>query len=258
MIIVIPARFASSRLPGKPLLDVAGKTLLQRVYDCACRTRAQRIVIATDDARIEKAASGFGAEVCMTSPHHPSGTDRIAEVISKLNLADEEVVLNLQGDEPLMPAGLMDAVSASLEARPHTVMSTACHPVTDVDEFMNPNVVKVALTESGDALYFSRAPIPWPRDHLDSQGRPTVVHNAYRHIGLYAYRAGFVHRYADWPAVALEEVERLEQLRVLWHGQRVHVVVTDRAPVAGVDTEADLQRVRAWYSDGNDPFATES
>lgn len=194
----------------------------------------------------------------MTSPHHPSGTDRIAEVIDRLNLAEEEVVLNLQGDEPLMPAGLMDAVCASLEARTETAMATVCHPIDSVEEFLDPNVVKVVLTEEHDALYFSRAPVPWPRDHLDANGRPTVVHHAYRHIGLYAYRAGFVHRYASWPAVALEETERLEQLRVLWHGQRIHVVLADRAPVAGVDTPTDLERVRALYADDSDPFADET
>lgn len=247
MYVIIPARYASTRLPGKPLQDILGKTLIERVHDCARESGAARVVVATDDARIRDTVQGFGGEVCMTRADHASGTDRIAEVIATLGIGPDEIVLNLQGDEPLMPPALMRQVADTLAARPDAVMATASHAIHDLESFRNPNVVKVVTDQRGYALYFSRAPIPWPRDAL-SAGTPATV-NAQRHIGLYAYRAGFVGRYAAWPACPLENLEALEQLRVLWHGERIVVCEAAAAPAAGVDTPEDLARVRAWFQD---------
>lgn len=246
MIVIIPARHASTRLPGKPLLDIAGKPMIQHVVDCARRSGAQRVVVATDDARIRAAVEAFGTEVCMTAAHHPSGTDRIAEVIQQLGLAPDEIVVNLQGDEPLMPSALIQEVAAALAAQPSAVMASACHPIADRQTLANPNVVKVVLDAHGYALYFSRAPIPWPRDAMMQSGDFAV--QAQHHIGLYAYRAGFVSRYAAWPPCPLEQIEALEQLRVLWHGEKIIMCKTASAPAAGVDTPEDLARVRRLLS----------
>ena len=246
MHIVIPARFASTRLPGKPLADVAGKTLLERVHDCARASGAERIVIATDEARIRDAARNFGAEVIMTSAEHRSGTDRIAEVIQRRALAPQEIVVNLQGDEPLMPPTLIRQVAETLASHPDAALATACHAIGDDAEFTNPNVVKVVKDAQGYALYFSRAPIPWPRERMAGKSAQGV--RAFRHIGLYAYRAGFVTRFATWPPCALEETEQLEQLRALWHGESIAVCESEVLPGAGVDTPEDLERVRAHFS----------
>ncbi|HEY8554285.1 MAG TPA: 3-deoxy-manno-octulosonate cytidylyltransferase [Burkholderiales bacterium] len=245
MHIIIPARYASTRLPGKPLADVGGKTLLERVYERALASGAQRITIATDDDRIRRAAEAFGADVCLTSAEHRSGTERLGEVIGRLGIGPEEVVVNLQGDEPLMPPALIRRVADTLVARREAVMATACHPIHDRESFENPNVVKVVTDASGYALYFSRAPIPWPR--AQSGGAPV---QALRHIGIYAYRAGFVARYCGWAGSPLEEIEQLEQLRVLWHGGRIAVCIADEAPEAGVDTPEDLERVRRYFEGG--------
>lgn len=242
MHVIIPARYASTRLPGKALADVAGKPLIQRVYECAQQSGATSIVIATDDERIRAAAQAFGAEVCMTRPDHRSGTDRLAEVIDKLSIGERDIVVNLQGDEPLMPPELIRQVARALESQPDTMMATACHAIHDKTEFLNPNVVKVVFDRDGFASYFSRAPIPWPRGAM-AAGANGFVH-AYRHIGLYGYRAGFVRRYAAWPPCSSEETEQLEQLRALWHGQRIAVCVTDETPGPGVDTPEDLERVQ--------------
>jgi 3-deoxy-manno-octulosonate cytidylyltransferase (CMP-KDO synthetase) len=247
MLIVIPARYASTRLPGKLLLDVAGKPLIQRVYECAVKSGATRVIIAADDERIEKAVEKFGAMVCRTSPKHRSGTDRIAEVIDKISVGAEEVVVNLQGDEPLMPATLIDEVAEKLAACGDAVVATACHPLRDHQSLVNPNVVKVVFDKNGYALYFSRAAIPWPRDAMTPPyDRPM---EAYRHIGLYAYRAGFVKRFASWPSCPPEEAEQLEQLRILWQGERIVVHVAREMPEAGVDTQEDLERVRKYFHD---------
>jgi 3-deoxy-manno-octulosonate cytidylyltransferase (CMP-KDO synthetase) len=246
MLIVIPARFASTRLPGKPLADVAGKSLLQRVHDCARASGAPRIVIATDEAQIRDAALAFGAEVVMTDAAHRSGTDRIAEVVAQLKLAPDEIVVNLQGDEPLMPSALIRQVAETLAAHADAAVATACHAISDDAEFANPNVVKVVTDAHGYALYFSRAPIPWPRERM--AGKLAGPVRAWRHIGLYAYRAGFVTRYAQWPACTLEETEQLEQLRVLWHGERIAVCESALLPGAGVDTPEDLERVRKLFA----------
>ena len=248
MHIVIPARFASTRLPGKPLADVAGKSLLQRVYDCARASGAKRIVIATDELRIRDVALSFGAEVVMTDAAHRSGTDRIAEVVQRLALAPDETVVNLQGDEPLMPPALIRQVAETLASHPDAAIATACHAINDDAEFTNPNVVKVVTDSRGYALYFSRAPIPWPRERMASKAPGRM--RAWRHIGLYAYRAGFVARFAQWPACALEETEQLEQLRALWHGERIAVCESVALPGAGVDTPEDLERVRAHFARG--------
>jgi 3-deoxy-manno-octulosonate cytidylyltransferase (CMP-KDO synthetase) len=246
MHIIIPARYASTRLPGKPLLDIAGKPMIVRVVECAQASGAERVVVATDDVRIHDAVTTFGAEVVMTRPDHPSGTDRLAETLDKLGVPDETIVVNLQGDEPLMPPRLVRAVADLLAARPAAMMATACHAIASREDFLNPNVVKVVTDHEGYAVYFSRAPIPWPRDVM--LGKSTVPIKAFRHIGLYAYRAGFVARYADWPACPLETTESLEQLRVLWYGERIAVVEAEEAPAAGVDTPEDLERVRKYFS----------
>ena len=241
MVVIIPARYASTRLPGKPLLDIAGRPMIAHVYARARESGAQRVVVATDDPRIAQAVESFGGEVCMTAETHPSGTDRIAEAIERLGLGAEEIVVNLQGDEPLMPPALIREVAEALAARPDAVMSTASHQIDDDADFQNPNVVKVVTDSRGNALYFSRAPIPFPRD---SGGRMTAGTLPQRHIGIYGYRAGFVRRYAAWPPCALETAEALEQLRVLWHGERIVVVSARTAPPAGVDTPEDLERAR--------------
>ena len=245
MHIIIPARYASTRLPGKPLLDIAGQPMIVRVLERARASGAQRVVVATDDERIRDVVTAFGAEVVMTRADHLSGTDRLAEAIMLLGLDEDEIVVNLQGDEPLMPPLLVRQVAALLAARPAAVMATACHAITCREDFLNPNAVKVVTDREGHALYFSRAPIPWPRDIMS--GASTAPIKAFRHIGLYAYRAGFVARYAAWPACPLETSESLEQLRVLWQGEKIAVVEAEEAPAAGVDTPEDLERVRNFF-----------
>jgi 3-deoxy-manno-octulosonate cytidylyltransferase (CMP-KDO synthetase) len=245
MHIIIPARYASTRLPGKPLLDIGGQPMIARVVECARASGAQCVVVATDDERIRDAVTAFGAEVVMTRADHLSGTDRLAEAITLLGLDEDEIVVNLQGDEPLMPPMLIREVANLLAMRPAAVMATACHAITSREDFLNPNAVKVVTDREGHALYFSRAPIPWPRDIMS--GASTVPIKAFRHIGLYAYRAGFVARYAAWPACPLETSESLEQLRVLWQGEKIAVVEAEEAPAAGVDTPEDLERVREYY-----------
>jgi len=247
MYVIIPARFASTRLPGKPLLDLAGQPMIVRVIERARASGAERVVVATDDERIERAVTAAGAEVVMTRADHASGTDRLAEAIDRLGLADDAIVVNLQGDEPLMPPRLIREVATLLAARPGAAMATACHAITSREDFLNPNVVKVVTDHEGHALYFSRAPIPWPRDVM--RGADGSAIKAFRHIGLYAYRAGFVARYAGWPACPLETTESLEQLRVLWYGEKIAVVEAEEAPAAGVDTPEDLERVRRYFQD---------
>ncbi len=246
MLVVIPARYASTRLPGKPLLDVAGRPLIERVYACARASGAADIVIATDDERIRARCAAFGARVCMTAAGHASGTDRIAEVVAQLRIAPDEIVVNLQGDEPLMPPALIRQVTDTLASHPLAAMATASHAIAIPEEFTNPNVVKVTVDAHGYALYFSRAPIPWPREVMAGRSRAPI--QAARHIGIYAYRAGFLARYAGWPACALEQLEQLEQLRVLWHGERIAVCEAAQLPGGGVDTPEDLERVRRHFA----------
>jgi 3-deoxy-manno-octulosonate cytidylyltransferase (CMP-KDO synthetase) len=246
MHVIIPARYDSTRLPGKPLADVAGRPLIQRVFDCAAKSGATEIIIATDDERVRRAAENFGARAVMTSTAHRSGTDRLAEVIEKLAIGSDEIVVNLQGDEPLMPPELIREVAEKLAFHKDAQVATACHALHDRETLTNTNVVKVVRDAEGYALYFSRAAIPWPREIMAGKGGGEI--QAFRHIGLYAYRAGFIRRYASWPACPPEEAEQLEQLRVLWHGERIVVHETRLLPGAGVDTPEDLERVRKYFS----------
>lgn len=244
--VVIPARYASTRLPGKPLCEIAGKSMIQHVYERACESSAANIIIATDDLRIEAAAKKFGAQVCMTSANHTSGTDRLQEVVTQLGLADDQIVVNVQGDEPLIPAQVINQVAVNLAAMSHASMATLSEPINSLDEFRNPNVVKVVADIQGKALYFSRAPIPWPRDHfaaVDSQQLPENF-IAQRHIGIYAYRVALLNQFVTWPMAPLEKIESLEQLRVLWNGEIIHVDPSVVIVPGGVDTEADLQRIK--------------
>ena len=243
--VVIPARYASTRLPGKPLQDIAGKPMIQHVWEQARRSTAQRVVIATDDARIVEACQAFGAEVLLTRVDHNSGTDRLAEVASQLGLASDAIVVNVQGDEPLIPPAIIDQVAANLAAHPEAGIATLAEPIRDVQALFNPNVVKVAADLDGLALTFSRAPLPWARDAFAASRDQLPADVPYRrHIGIYAYRAGFLHDFVAWGPCWLENTECLEQLRALWHGVRIHVADALQAPPAGVDTAEDLERVR--------------
>lgn len=237
--IIIPARYASTRLPGKPLLDINGKCLLQHVYDRACDSRAESVLIATDDARIQAAAESFGARVYMTADTHNSGTERLADVVEQMQLAADSIIVNLQGDEFGMPTELLDQVAALLESSTTADIATLCEPIDNSTDYHNPNIVKVIRDQQGRALYFSRSPIPW---HDPAEPLPEVP--AYRHLGLYAYRVGFLSRYVRMPVSATEQVERLEQLRALDHGADIRVAVAAARPGLGIDTPADLDRAR--------------
>ncbi len=243
--VVIPARFSSTRLPGKPLLDIGGRPMVQHVHERAMESGADRVIVATDDSRIADAAERFSAEVCMTSGTHPTGTDRLAEVIEKCRLGEDEIIVNLQGDEPLMPATLVHQVAQGLVEHREASVATLCSRIHDAGELFDPHAVKVVMDNNGYALYFSRASVPWDRDafSVTTDILPERSEH-YRHIGLYAYRAGFVSEYVKWPRCSLEEMESLEQLRVLWNGCRIHVGLVTVPPGHGVDTEGDLERVR--------------
>jgi len=247
--VVIPARYASTRLPGKPLRDIAGKSMIQRVYEQAQLSAASRVIVATDDQRIADVVSGFGGEVVMTSPDHVSGTDRLEEVARQCGLGEDEIVVNVQGDEPMIPPQVIDQVAANLAANPHAGVATLSEAITDAEIFANPNVVKVVSGYDGIALYFSRAPIPWPRDHFahEQQSLPvelTLAANCFqRHIGIYAYRVELLHRFVEWAVAPLEALEALEQLRFLYQSIKIHVEPALMDVPGGVDTEADLQAV---------------
>jgi 3-deoxy-manno-octulosonate cytidylyltransferase (CMP-KDO synthetase) len=243
--VIIPARHASTRLPGKPLLEMGGKPMVQHVYERAVESGAASVVIATDDERIRARAEEFGAAVCMTAAEHRSGSDRLAEAVTKLGLRDEAVVVNLQGDEPLMPPALIRQVAGNLLGQPRADMATLSTPIHSAAELFDPSVVKVVSDREGFALYFSRAVIPWDRDALAKAPAslpPGVTH--FRHLGIYAYRTGFLKRYVALEPCEMEQRESLEQLRVLWHGGRIHVAEAQALPGPGVDTPADLERVR--------------
>ena len=243
--VVIPSRFASTRLPGKPLLPIAGKPMIQHVWEQACKSSAGRVVVATDDVRIVEACKGFGAEVVLTREDHNSGTDRLAEVAAKLGLESDAIVVNVQGDEPMIPPSVIDQVAANLAAHPEARMATLAEPIKDVQTLFNPNVVKVVSDLDGLALTFSRATLPWARDAF-AQNRDVMPEGVpyRRHIGIYAYRSGFLQDFVNWGPCWLENTESLEQLRALWHGVRIHVADALIAPPTGVDTPEDLQRVR--------------
>lgn len=243
--VVIPARYASSRLPGKPLQDIAGKPMVQHVWEQAKKSAASRVVIATDDARIVEACQAFGAEVLLTDPGHNSGTDRLAEVATQLQLTPDAIVVNVQGDEPLIPPAIIDQVAANLAAHPEAGIATLAEPIDSIETLFNPNAVKVSSDINGLALTFSRAPLPWARDALARSRDELPAGVPYRrHIGIYAYRAGFLHDFVAWGPCLLEDTECLEQLRALWHGVRIHVADALQSPPAGVDTPEDLERVR--------------
>ncbi len=244
---VIPARYASTRLPAKPLLEIAGKPMIQHVYERACESAARDVVIATDDERIATAAKRFNARVCLTSPTHQSGTDRLQEVATQLALNETEIVVNVQGDEPLIPAAVINQVAANLADVPEASVATLCEPIHTYADFLNPNIVKVVSDHRGRALYFSRAPIPWPRDHFAQEGVNTLPETlpCRRHIGIYAYRVGLLNGFVQWPPAPLELIESLEQLRVLWQGAMIHVADACAPVPGGVDTLNDLQRVKA-------------
>lgn len=242
--VVIPARHASSRLPGKPLREIAGRTMIEHVWRSASHSGAEQVVIATDDERIASVAAGFGADACMTRADHASGTDRLAEVVEALSWPDMTIVVNVQGDEPLMPAALVRQVAADLAGHDSARIATAATPIHTAAEYFDPNVVKVVTDRAGYALYFSRAPIPWDRDLL-ADGRQALPDQLapLRHIGLYAYRAGFLRDYARMEPALLENTERLEQLRALWSGERIHVLEIPGHPGPGVDSERDIALV---------------
>jgi 3-deoxy-manno-octulosonate cytidylyltransferase (CMP-KDO synthetase) len=246
--VLIPARYASTRLPGKPLLDIGGKPMVVRVAERAGRSGAARVVIATDDQRIVVAAAEHGIDAVMTRADHPTGSDRLAEAATTLALDESAIVVNVQGDEPLLEPELIRDVAELLATHRDASIATACHPIEDPGEAFNPNVVKVVLDRSGYAMYFSRATIPWARDAF-AEGERQVPRGMplYRHYGLYAYRASFLRRYPTLEPAPIERFEALEQLRALWHGYRIVVAVTRGAPAPGVDTAQDLERVRAVY-----------
>jgi 3-deoxy-manno-octulosonate cytidylyltransferase (CMP-KDO synthetase) len=240
--VVIPARYASTRLPGKPLLDIGGKPMVIRVAEQASKSGATSVIIATDFEKIIQVAQANQVEAVLTRVDHLSGTDRIAEVAQNLNWHDDDIVVNVQGDEPLIDPQLIQEVALTLAHSKDAVMATACHAIHDEAAMLNPNIVKVVMDANGNALYFSRSPIPYPRDDAHKQQI-----KAYRHIGIYAYRVGFLKHYAHLKVTELEQIESLEQLRVLYHGYKIAVSITNNAPANGVDTQADLEAVRRIF-----------
>ncbi|MFI2810014.1 3-deoxy-manno-octulosonate cytidylyltransferase [Microbulbifer zhoushanensis] len=248
--VVIPARYGSSRLPGKPLADIAGKSMVQRVYERAAESAAERVFVATDDMRVAEAVRAFGGEVCMTSADHVSGTDRLHEVARSLALPGERILVNVQGDEPLIPPAVIDQVAANLAGNPAAGVATLAEPIRDVDDFLNPNIVKVVTAESGLARYFSRAPIPWPRDAFAvQQGALPEGFVPRRHIGIYGYRVALLEKFVSWEVAPLERLESLEQLRFLYHDESIHVADACEDVPGGVDTEQDLQRMRTLLAE---------
>jgi 3-deoxy-manno-octulosonate cytidylyltransferase (CMP-KDO synthetase) len=264
--VVIPARHASTRLPGKPLLPIAGKPMVVRVAEQAAQSGAQQVWIATDDHAIVNVVHEYGFKACLTKESHTSGTDRIAEVVEQRNWPDDTIVVNVQGDEPLIPPALIRAVAGHLQAHPECAIATACHAIHDEASMRNPNIVKTVLDHNGNALYFSRAPIPWPRDAFkvlpSSEGRNDCSSPLWgevkrgvlpadlpvlRHIGIYAYRASFLRDYNRLAPCALEQFEALEQLRALYYGYKIGMVICEQAPPGGVDTEQDLHIARQAF-----------
>jgi len=249
--VLIPARYASTRLPGKPLADLAGKPMVVRVAQRALASGATRVIVATDDERVRAAVVAHGITACMTRGDHLTGTDRLAEAAVALGLPDHEIVVNVQGDEPLLDPALIRSMAQLLDRHPEAAIATACHPIDDVAEAFNPNVVKVTLDAAGYALYFSRATIPWARDAFEATrdslppGLPL-----YRHYGLYAYRMSFLRAFPALAPAPIERFEALEQLRALWHGFRIVVEITRGTPAPGIDTPEDLARARALYATG--------
>jgi 3-deoxy-manno-octulosonate cytidylyltransferase (CMP-KDO synthetase) len=246
-IVLIPARLSSTRLPRKPLADIGGAPMVVRVAQRAMRSKAARVVVAADDAEIVSACKTHGVAALLTRADHATGSDRLAEACALLGLPDSGIVVNVQGDEPLIDPTLVDACADLLAQRQECVVSTAAHPIDDPAEFTNPNVVKLVCDAQGRALYFSRAPIPWWRDGYAAGVHALAAPAPLRHIGLYAYQAGFLKRFPSLEPSPLERIESLEQLRVLWHGERIAVHVSELRPGPGVDTPQDLDRVRELW-----------
>lgn len=250
--VIIPARYASSRLPAKPLADIHGKPMIVRVMEQAKKSAATNVIIATDHQQVFDVVSSYGGEVILTSDKHNSGTERLAEVINYYQLADDEVIVNVQGDEPLIPPVIIDQVAENL-VKYKTGMATLAVPIESASEAFNPGAVKVVTDKDGYALYFSRATIPWERDRFAQMAtdvnRQSIGDFYLRHIGIYAYRAGFIRQYINWAPSSLEQIEMLEQLRVLWYGEKIHVAVAKQAPAIGVDTQEDLDKVRALFKE---------
>ena len=244
--VIIPARYGSTRLPGKPLAEIDGQPMIQHVVACAQRSSATTVTVATDDERIERVVREFGGEVMMTSDQHVSGTDRIAEAVEKLALSDEQVIVNVQGDEPEMPAALIDQVADLLISRPHAVMATASAPLDSAAQLDDPAVVKVVSDCDGNALYFSRTAIAQTRERESATDTSWI---ARRHLGIYAYRCGYLRQFAARPACALEQHEQLEQLRVLWYGEKIACAEAVEVPTCGIDTAEDLVRIRKTRAD---------
>jgi 3-deoxy-manno-octulosonate cytidylyltransferase (CMP-KDO synthetase) len=249
--VLIPARLASTRLPNKPLADIDGQPMVVRVAQRASASSAHRVVVAADSAAIAEACREHGVEAILTRSDHASGSDRLAEACELLGLAGQDVVVNVQGDEPLIDPALINSVADKLQAHPEASMSTAAHPIASAADFTNPNVVKVVLDSRGFALYFSRAPVPWWRDAFATGIQDVPQPRPLRHVGIYGYRADFLRAFPRLPQAPIEVAEALEQLRALWHGHQIAVVVTATAPGAGVDTPEDLERVRAAWRTGS-------
>ena len=242
--VVVPARYASTRLPGKPLADIAGKTMVERVAERCQQSDADQIYVATDDRRIADVL-GDTVSVVMTREDHPSGTDRLQEVATKLALADDDIIVNVQGDEPLIPPAVINQVAANLAANPDCQMATLCEAIGNSDDLFNPNVVKAVFDNRGKALYFSRAPVPWHRDAFADGQQDMSGGQWWRHIGIYAYRVAFLHQYVQWQPATLEKLESLEQLRAMANGVAIHVEPACEVVPGGVDTQTDLERLRA-------------
>jgi 3-deoxy-manno-octulosonate cytidylyltransferase (CMP-KDO synthetase) len=247
--IIIPVRYDSTRLPGKPLLEIAGKPMIQHVYERALQSGAISVVIATDSEKIAKVAEGFGAAVCMTDTNHTSGTNRISEAVVKLGYNDEEIIVNIQGDEPLIPPEPIHQIAANLVEHTNAKMATICEPIESIEELSNPHCIKVALNRRGYALYFSRAPIPWDRNSLSTQkNKPKKLDTIYyRHRGIYAYRVNFLLEFMEWTPCELEKKESLEQLRTLWYGGKIHVGISKEKLPPDVNTPKDLEKICVFF-----------
>lgn len=245
--VIIPVRYDSDRLPGKALADIAGRPMIQHVYERAVKSGAEDVVIATNDKRISTVAENFGAAICITSSDHQSGTERVAETVVILGLEDDEIVVCLQGDEPLITPEVIRKLAEDLDEHDNVKVASLCALITDVNELFNPNTTKVVLNRRNYALYFSHAPIPWGRSTFNSKTSIKLNGFYFRHIGIYAYRVGFLEEYLSWNSCPAEKLEGLEQLRILWHGGRIHMVVTKEKYMPSVDTEEDLQRVREYF-----------
>lgn len=247
--VIIPARYHSTRLPGKVLQDIHGKTMLQRVYEKAMESGAEDVIIATDHQKVAQAAEGFGATVCMTSENHQSGTERISEAVVALGLEDDEIIVCLQADAPMVPCEIIRDLAEDLVSHDNVKVASVCRPINKPADLFNPNMVKVVLNHRNYATYFSRAPIPWDMKNFADPSKVKISDFHYHHIGIYAYRAGFLQEYLGWDPCPAEKLESLEQLRVLYQGARIHMIVTEKPIPPDVNTQEDLDRVRKLFKD---------